>query len=249
MNAVVWDPYVVFGLQVCSAIQNQDFTVVQDYITGLKALLYADSGSAARERRDEHYRPATAAALIKDSIDLSDDYDLVAGAADQGSERSAQGFGPYLRDKRCSQAVAASEAFGDAADGGKTPTVTTVVPKNGNDDNGGGGGRRELTTPVERAVGRALKTVGAYLSLDKRAQVVALVNEVGCRQFLRLLPPVPVPGNGGAKSGLQATNPRMRNRRLPRFLAQTPGKFTLRSHFRKLPFAIYTLFYTAYIRC
>jgi dihydropyrimidine dehydrogenase (NADP+) len=27
-------------VQVCSAIQNQDFTVVQDYITGLKALLY-----------------------------------------------------------------------------------------------------------------------------------------------------------------------------------------------------------------
>jgi len=27
-------------LQICSAIQNQDFTVVQDYITGLKCLLY-----------------------------------------------------------------------------------------------------------------------------------------------------------------------------------------------------------------
>lgn len=29
--------------QVCSAIQNQDFTVVQDYITGLKTLLYLQS--------------------------------------------------------------------------------------------------------------------------------------------------------------------------------------------------------------
>lgn len=28
------------GLQVCSAVQNQDFTVVEDYITGLKTLLY-----------------------------------------------------------------------------------------------------------------------------------------------------------------------------------------------------------------
>eukprot|EP01129_Flabellula_baltica_P010680 TRINITY_DN4535_c0_g1_i1.p1 TRINITY_DN4535_c0_g1~~TRINITY_DN4535_c0_g1_i1.p1 ORF type:complete len:971 (-),score=260.37 TRINITY_DN4535_c0_g1_i1:280-3192(-) len=27
-------------VQICSAVQNQDFTVVQDYITGLKALLY-----------------------------------------------------------------------------------------------------------------------------------------------------------------------------------------------------------------
>jgi len=30
-------------LQVCSAVQNQDFTVVDDYITGLKALLYLNS--------------------------------------------------------------------------------------------------------------------------------------------------------------------------------------------------------------
>lgn len=30
----------MFYLQVCSAVQNQDFTVVDDYITGLKALLY-----------------------------------------------------------------------------------------------------------------------------------------------------------------------------------------------------------------
>ena len=27
-------------VQVCSAIHNQDFTVVQDYLTGLKAMLY-----------------------------------------------------------------------------------------------------------------------------------------------------------------------------------------------------------------
>lgn len=27
-------------MQVSSAIQNQDFTVIEDYVTGLKALLY-----------------------------------------------------------------------------------------------------------------------------------------------------------------------------------------------------------------
>lgn len=31
------------GLQVCSAVQNQDFTVVNDYITGLKALMYINA--------------------------------------------------------------------------------------------------------------------------------------------------------------------------------------------------------------
>lgn len=30
-------------LQVCSAVQNQDFTVIEDYCTGLRALLYLQS--------------------------------------------------------------------------------------------------------------------------------------------------------------------------------------------------------------
>lgn len=29
--------------QVCSAVQNQDFTVIQDYLTGLKTLIYLKS--------------------------------------------------------------------------------------------------------------------------------------------------------------------------------------------------------------
>ena len=31
------------NVQVCSAIQNQDFTLIEDYVTGLKALLYLNS--------------------------------------------------------------------------------------------------------------------------------------------------------------------------------------------------------------
>ena len=29
--------------QVCSAVQNQDFTLIEDYVTGLKTLLYLES--------------------------------------------------------------------------------------------------------------------------------------------------------------------------------------------------------------
>lgn len=32
-------------LQVCSAIQNQDFTLIDDYISGLKAMLYLEAVS------------------------------------------------------------------------------------------------------------------------------------------------------------------------------------------------------------
>lgn len=32
-------------VQICSAVQNQDFTIVEDYITGLKALMYINANS------------------------------------------------------------------------------------------------------------------------------------------------------------------------------------------------------------
>ncbi len=35
-------------MQVSSAIQNQDFTVVEDYVTGLKALLYLQASVPTR---------------------------------------------------------------------------------------------------------------------------------------------------------------------------------------------------------
>lgn len=37
------------ALQVCSAVQNQDFTVIDDYITGLKTLLYLKSTDAFKD--------------------------------------------------------------------------------------------------------------------------------------------------------------------------------------------------------
>lgn len=38
-----FDNWLLLLFQVCSAVQNQDFTVIQDYCTGLKALLYLRS--------------------------------------------------------------------------------------------------------------------------------------------------------------------------------------------------------------
>ena len=40
-------------LQVSSAIQNQDFTVIEDYTTGLKALLYMDVSKIFLDRLDK----------------------------------------------------------------------------------------------------------------------------------------------------------------------------------------------------
>jgi len=145
--------------------------VVQDYITGLKALLYTNGrGGGPGQRKPRDRTPA----LVKDAIDLSDDYDLVA--TDSG--RDVQTFGPYLRDKRrfLAAKAAAAETFGarDGTETGWTRTVPAPTPGTTPPPDG--------ATPVERAVGCGLKAVGAYKSLDVHAQVIALVNEVGDRQ-------------------------------------------------------------------
>ena len=52
-------------IKVCSAVQNQDFTVVHDYITGLKCLLYMESckefddwdGQSAPTERHQRGKP------------------------------------------------------------------------------------------------------------------------------------------------------------------------------------------------
>ena len=45
-------------VQICSAVQNQDFTVVQDYIMGLKAHLYMQARADLREGwESQHVRP------------------------------------------------------------------------------------------------------------------------------------------------------------------------------------------------
>ncbi|VDK61114.1 unnamed protein product [Cylicostephanus goldi] len=65
-------------LQVCSAVQNQDYTVVEDYCTGLRALLYLKAaqslqswdGQSPPVEKHQRGKPV----LLKDSVrDLSDE--------------------------------------------------------------------------------------------------------------------------------------------------------------------------------
>jgi len=137
------------------------------------------NGRGGEERQLEQRRPT--AALVKDSIDLSDDYDIVsttAAVADKSGGKPM--FGPYLKNRRCEQASGAAADMVDTIQGNKSnaaerkPARTVPAPKVTND----GLVPAAVSTPVELVVGRALKAVGAYKSLDRRAQVVALVNEV-----------------------------------------------------------------------
>lgn len=163
-------------------MQNQDFTVVQDYITGLKALLYMN-GNGGGERREQRMPTP---ALVKDTIDLSDDYDLVVeAAADQGGNGGPK-FGPYLQNQRRAQAVGAATEILCTMNGKMVPKGTVTAETAPVTEVGRATANTVQTTeltPVESVVGCALKGVGAYKLLDKKAQVVALVNEVSTSSY------------------------------------------------------------------
>lgn len=158
-------------------MQNQDFTVVQDYITGLKALLWLQanpppqvgqqgwSGQSPPQVPLQKGKPAPV--LVKHSVDLSDDLEGLNGNV---TATGSQGpyFGPYLRDRRRADVVNAAIRLDDNL--GPEPKLRApgTVNVNGTD----------ALTPVERLVGRSLPSVGPYNDLDKKAQRVALVNDV-----------------------------------------------------------------------
>ena len=62
-------------LQVCSAVQNQDFTVVEDYCTGLRALLYLKAAPSLHDWDgqsppvEKHQKGKSL--LVKDSVSLA----------------------------------------------------------------------------------------------------------------------------------------------------------------------------------
>ena len=61
------------ALQVCSAVQNQDYTVVQDYISGLKCLLYLKGMSLGKSQNwDGQSQPTPVHQLGKTVVSKED---------------------------------------------------------------------------------------------------------------------------------------------------------------------------------
>ncbi|XP_065905312.1 dihydropyrimidine dehydrogenase [NADP(+)]-like [Dysidea avara] len=142
-------------VQVCSAIHNQDFTVVQDYLTGLRALLYL---KAVDELGDwdgqspptpKHQIGKVITPKIKDVIG-----------------KSLPSFGPYLKKKE--------ELIADYK---KTIEVLDEYPLN----NSRPVYKTSKPIPsVKDMIGMALPKIGAYNELDNTQQVVAIIDEDMC---------------------------------------------------------------------
>ncbi|CAG0923845.1 unnamed protein product, partial [Notodromas monacha] len=141
-------------LQVCSAVQNQDFTVVEDYIIGLKALLYLESIQGLLPRWIGQSPPTRPHQLGKPVLKLT-------------TSTVLPNFGPFKHERE--DAVVKIKLTddllgGDKRDASVRPGNLPLVP----------------VPTVQDVIGRSLGNIGSYSDLDNKQQVVAVINDDMC---------------------------------------------------------------------
>ncbi|XP_028405372.1 dihydropyrimidine dehydrogenase [NADP(+)]-like [Dendronephthya gigantea] len=142
-------------VQVCSAVQNQDFTLVSDYISGLKCLLYMESckefdGWNGQSAPTERHQKGKAVPKINDLVG-----------------KGLPSFGPYLskREEIISKYKAETDLLATEHLPEKVrPPVQAIKP----------------TPTVRDMIGRALNNIGSYGELDNKQQAVAMIDEEMC---------------------------------------------------------------------
>uniref|UniRef100_A0A803VY79 Dihydropyrimidine dehydrogenase [NADP(+)] n=1 Tax=Ficedula albicollis TaxID=59894 RepID=A0A803VY79_FICAL len=141
-------------LQVCSAIQNQDFTVIDDYCTGLRALLYLKS---IEELEDwDGQSPATMCHQKGKPVPRI--ADLMG--------KKLPSFGPYLeqRKKIIAENKIRLKAQSMAAE---LAEKKHFIPK-------------KPIPAIKDVIGKALQYIGTYGDLCNTEQVVALIDQEMC---------------------------------------------------------------------
>jgi len=143
------------AVQVCSAVQNQDFTVVDDYIIGLKCLMYMKSSSEFDDWNGQS-KPTLRHQLGKPVLTIAD----IVG-------KGLPNFGPYLKQRR--DAIAKYKREHEIiTEEAKPAKVRSLVKQS------------KPTPSVKDVVGLALDKIGTYNDLDNKQQVVAKIDEEMC---------------------------------------------------------------------
>ncbi|XP_019386593.1 PREDICTED: dihydropyrimidine dehydrogenase [NADP(+)] [Crocodylus porosus] len=141
-------------LQVCSAIQNQDFTVIEDYCTGLRALLYLKS---IEELEDwDGQSPVTM--CHQKGKPVPQIADLMG--------KKLPSFGPYLEQRK--------KIIAEKKVKLKQQNVTVLLPKKKHFV------PKKPIPSVKDVIGKALQYIGTYGQLSNTEQVVALIDEEMC---------------------------------------------------------------------
>lgn len=144
-------------LQVCSAVQNQDFTLIQDYCNGLKALLYLKANPPP-------YNPH-----------LWDGQSPPIGKIQKGKPVV------QLKDEN-GQPILHFGKFKEKRDEVTSKMLTTNGPMwNKNDITNGTSNSNSKPAPsVKDIIGLSLPHIGTYKKLDNEKQVVALIDDDLC---------------------------------------------------------------------
>uniref|UniRef100_A0A5F9D000 Dihydropyrimidine dehydrogenase [NADP(+)] n=1 Tax=Oryctolagus cuniculus TaxID=9986 RepID=A0A5F9D000_RABIT len=141
-------------LQVCSAVQNQDFTVIEDYCTGLKALLYLKS---IEELQDwDGQSPAT--------VSHQKGKPVLRIAELMGKKLPS--FGPYLEQRK--KIIAENKIRLKEQKADFSPLKKNYfIPK-------------KPVPTIKDVIGKALQYLGTYGELSNIEQVVAMIDEEMC---------------------------------------------------------------------
>ncbi|XP_071954424.1 dihydropyrimidine dehydrogenase [NADP(+)]-like [Antedon mediterranea] len=141
-------------LQVCSSIQNQDFTVIDDYITGLKTMLYLESIDELHDWNGQS-PPTIRHQKGKQITKISD----IIG-------KHLPSFGPYMEERK-KLVTQYKKKVGIVNE--NSQETTTV-----NND------KKKPVPTIQEMIGRALPQIGTYGDLDNQQQMVALIDEEMC---------------------------------------------------------------------
>ncbi|XP_069795164.1 dihydropyrimidine dehydrogenase [NADP(+)]-like isoform X2 [Narcine bancroftii] len=141
-------------LQVCSAIQNQDFTLIDDYCTGLQALLYLKSIEELQNWKGQS--PPTM------SHQKGKPAPKISGIFGQ----PLPNFGPYLEERKkiIAELKLKQKGLNEAEqESDERPyTVKKPIPR------------------IKEIVGRTLSHIGPYGMLNHKEHVVAMIDEEMC---------------------------------------------------------------------
>lgn len=146
--------------QVCSAVQNQDFTVIQDYVSGLKALLYLKSNPPPNQPQnwDGQSPPIFKNQKGKPVVELKDEngqplinFGVQKQKRDEETTRLFKEKGPFWK-------------LNSSIDSDVTNGVANHIPRR--------------APSIKDITGISLPYIGAYKKLDNVKQVVALIDDV-----------------------------------------------------------------------
>ncbi|XP_022247130.1 dihydropyrimidine dehydrogenase [NADP(+)]-like isoform X2 [Limulus polyphemus] len=142
-------------LQVCSAIQNQDFTVIDDYVTGLKANMYLKSLEATKKWNFQS--PPTPRHHKGKPINVLPD----------ATFKKLPHFGAYLRHKE--DILATYKKQVDLLDDKLKPPQNRPCSQH-----------VRPIPQIKDVIGKAINRIGTLSDLDTKQQMVALVDEEMC---------------------------------------------------------------------